>query len=260
MNDPHVETLVYRLEVASNVQYENAQPIDVDYEEFSGRLESNQLICEMKMHYPHIEAARSVVEPSLRAWEVDVALRFGRGELQFVYMEAKVIDRNPSPPGSPLKIQATKAIHFTLSIVSPTIDVMRRQYPHPSRLFRISPDVETLWKRYEMYLDKKEPICSMAYFCLTVVLAKAGGKRKASRMFSIDKRVLDKLGELTSTRGDSLTARKAALGSTPSPLSDKENKWIETVIKQLIRRMGENGPDRQLPIIKMSEQPPLDPQ
>jgi hypothetical protein len=263
MNDPHVETLVYQLKTASNVHYENAQPIDVDYEEYSGRLESNQLICEMKMHYPHIDAARSVVEASLRAWEVDVALRFGRGELEFVYMKAKVIDRNPSPPGSPQKSQISGRGQITASGHA-SIGVVRRQYPHPSMLFRISPDVETLWKRYEMYLDKKEPICSMAYFCLTVIEVKAGGKpearRKASRIFSIDKEVLDKLGELTSIRGDSLTARKAALGSTPSPLSDKENKWIEAVIKQLIHRMGENWSDRKLPVIKMSELPPLDPQ
>ena len=215
MNDPHVETLVYRLKAAPNVHYENALPIDVDYEEFSGRLESNQLICEMKMHYPHIEAARSVVEPCLRAWEVDVALRLGRGELNFVYKDAKVIDRNPSPPGSPQKSHISGGGQITASGHA-TIGVVRRQYPHPSMLFRISPDVETLWKRYEMYLDKKEPICSMAYFCLTVIEAKAKGRLKASLMFSIDKRVLNKLGELTTTRGDSLTARKATRDSTPS--------------------------------------------
>jgi hypothetical protein len=258
MNDPHVEILVYQLDYASNVSYQNAEPIDVDYGEFAGRLENDQLICDMKLHYPTIENARAAVEGYLHSWEIHVALDFGRGEFQFVYKDAKVIDRNPPAPGEDIKIHVSSAIHVTSSVGSPTLHVTRGKYPQPPILFEISPDVDTLWKRYEMYLDKKEPLCSMAYFCLTVIQTKAGSRANAARLFFIDENVLDKLGELTSIRGDLLTARKINPGSTPSPLSDKENKWIEAAIKLLIRRMGEYGFDRILSTIKLSDLPSLD--
>jgi hypothetical protein len=258
MNNPHVEILVYQLDYASNVSYKNAEPIDVDYDEFSGRLENEQLICHMKLHHPTIENARAAVEGHLRSWELHAALDFGRSEFQFVYKDAKVIDRRPPAPGEDINLQVSDAIHATLSVSSPILHVTRGQYPQPPSLFRISPDVETLWKRYEMYLDRREPLCSMAYFCLTVIQTKAGSRANAARVFSINENVLNKLGELTSLRGDLLTARKVSPGSTPSPLSDKENKWIEATVKRLIRRVGEYSSDRVLSIINFSDLPSLD--
>jgi len=238
VRDPHVESLIYKLQTVENVTYDNPSPLEIDYEEFSGRLENGVLTCQMKGHYPSIEAARRVVDPYLRAWEIDAALSLGRGEIRFIYEDGKVVDRNPPLPGEPqvLEISSTGHLHFSGTA---TIHVTRKQYPKPPKTFKVSPDVQTLWHRYEMYLDGKEPLLSMAYFCLTVIEAKAGGRLRASAMFAIEEQVLRKLGELTSVRGDSLTARKAPRNTTVIPLADKERAWIEAVIKQLIRRVGE---------------------
>jgi hypothetical protein len=150
----------------------------------------------------------------------------------------------------------------------PNLRITRKEYPEPPKIFRVSPDVETLWHRYQMYLDGKDQLQAMAYFCLTLLeLIAAGpsaarrgqGKRRieASNMFSIEYDVLNQLGELTSAKGDQLTARKAQ--TTPIPLSEKERIWIEAAIKQIIRRIGEHSSGQTLPKIKMVDLPPLPP-
>lgn len=258
MRDPHVESLIYKLQTAQNVTYDNPSPLEIDYEEFSSRLDNDVLTCQMEVHYPSIEAARRVVDPYLRAWEIDAALNFGRGEIRFIYENGKVVDRNPALPGEPqvLKISSTGHLHFSGTA---TIHVTRKQYPKPPKTFSVSPDVQTLWHRYKMYLDGKEPLLSMAYFCLTVIEARAGGRSRASAIFAIEEEVLRKLGELTSIRGDSLTARKAPRKTTVIPLADKERAWIEAVIKHLIRRVGELASGHTPSKLKMTDLPSLTP-
>lgn len=265
MRDPHVEILRYRLETASNITYDNPLPVDIDHDEFSGRLETGILTCHMKKHYESIDAAHKVVTWYLRAWEMDAALKFGPGEIRFVYEDAQVIDRNPPPPDAPLEIQVSEGF-LTMEGSVVTLRVTRREYPKPPMIFRVSPDVETLWQRYQMYLDGKDRLLSMAYFCLSLLELIAGGspasrsgqskrRRAASNMFSIEYDVLNQLGELTSARGDRLTARKAQ--TTPIPLSEKERQWIEVTIKQVIRRIGEYNCGLTLPTIRMTDLPPL---
>jgi hypothetical protein len=109
-----------------------------------------------------------------------------------------------------------------------------------------------------MYLDRKEPICAMSYFCLTVIERKFGGRSQASHALLIDQKILSKLGELSSVKGDKSTARKAVHGKSEfSPLSDSEQRWIETAVKLLIRRIGEYSQSHELQKIEMRDLPPL---
>lgn len=50
------------------------------------------------------------------------------------------------------------------AVVSAELLVTLHKYPDPPKLFILTPDVETLWHRYEGYLQGKEPLSSMAYF------------------------------------------------------------------------------------------------
>ena len=266
MRDPHVEELRYRVETAANVAYRNPPPIEVDEEEFSGRLEDGIFTCHMKLHYSSVGAAGGVVDQYLRAWEIDADLTLGRGEIRFIYEDTKVIDRNPPPPDAPKVLQVEAVDKIAVSDTGVTLHVTRVKYPDPPRIFRISPDVETLWCRYQSYLDGKEPLLSMAYFCLTVLEIRGGPdpnlkgwerRLAASKMFNIDMAILNKLGALASERGDIANARKAQI--TAIPLSEKERAWIEATIKHLIRRLGEHGSGKMLPLITMADLLPLVP-
>ena len=246
MRDPHVESLRYRLKTSATTTYKNPPPVKSIRDEFKYHLNDGVLTCYMREHYPAVGEARRVVEDFLHSWEIMAALELGRGEMQFQFEDADVIDRNPPPPGSSdfLHMSGSSVSKFTGSAIS-ELCITRSKYPNPPTAFTVTPDVETLWGRYNNYLDRKELLTSMANFCLTLVESKAyrkgkKGKRKfAADLFKIDEPILKMLGNLTAHRGDSMTARKVSEKGDLIPLSGKEIEWIKAAVKILIRRTGE---------------------
>jgi hypothetical protein len=256
MGDPHVESLRYRLETSETITYENPPAVEVIRDEFECRLSDGVLTCGMREHYPTVEEARGVVDGFLRSWEIKTALELGRGEMRFQFEDSHTVDRDPPPPGSPQIIQGSASFRGT-SKLSARAHVTRSKYPGAPTTFAVTPDVETLWQRYENYLDGKEPLLSMAYFCLTVVEKKAGNRRAAAKQYCIEEAILQRLGDLTSNRGDTATARKALKGGRTATLSGKEINWIEGAVKALIRRTGELASAQPVPLITMSDLPEI---
>ena len=258
MRDSHVESLRYRLKTSATTTYENPSTVKFIRDEFECNLNDGVLTCHMREHYPAVGEAQRVVEDFLRSWEVKTALELGRGEMQFQYEDSHVIDRNPPPPGSSefVYVSASGVVKFTGSAKS-ILRITRRKYPDPPTVFTVTPDVETLWQRYNNYLDGKEPLPSMAYFCLTVVQNKAGGRKPAAKLFLIQETILSKLGDLTSNKGDAETARKAPKEGSIPALSEKEKKWIEAVVKILIRRTGELVNIQSSQLITMTDLPKI---
>jgi hypothetical protein len=246
MNDPHVERLRYRLKVnPSQLSFESPPPLFQEYDAFGIRLENGILTVEMKEHHASVESAKEKVEGFIRDWMIYAAFDFDWDLLNFEYENAEVIDRKPSPrvPG-----QITGDGNITLPMLTckgtGTVHPLKlSEYPAPPARFRATPDVETMWFRYQQHLQDKETYQSLGYFCLSLVQWSTGvgkGARcAASRMYNIDRDVLDKLGELTSERGTQREARKLDSGSTLVPLTDVERRWIREALKMLIRRKGE---------------------
>jgi hypothetical protein len=235
MGQPYVESLVYKVESAEDIIYDSPPPIGLNnMGKWEGRLENGILTCRMKTHYASVTEARKEVESYLRAWEIHAALCHGRRSFKFALDNAKTIDL-----GTGDAVVYRKA-SFTAQTVR-KVTARYASYPPPPEAFKLSPDVESLWHRYEGYLDGKEPLSAMAYWCLTMIEANYGqGKRKAAaRTINVDPEVLNILGQLTSTKGDITTARKAPERGKWQPLSGTERTWIEAVVKRLIWRVGE---------------------
>jgi hypothetical protein len=206
----------------------------------------------MKAHFSDPAAAQKVVEPILRAWEVDADLRRNRGELRFKYRTAEVIDQSPLPAGSVNVPVLGNKLLATVGTVS--VQVTSSSYPNPPNYFRLNPDTESIVHRYEGYLDGREPLPAMAYFCLTVLEGNADGRNDAATMYRIDVDVLRKIGELSSERGGLHQGRKA---SAIQELSGAEDTWLQEAIKTLIRRLGDTRDPASLPEISMNDLPNL---
>ena len=174
MRDPHVVSLKYRMELAKDESYNNPPPIEGDHTSFSFCLHDEVLDVKMKVHFATANEARRQVDPFLRAWELHHALQAGRNRIRFVFTNAEVIDRNPRKPGEPQVVELSGAAVVSIS-TSGTLSACLGRYPEPSSDLLVSPDVETMWGRYQMYLDGKEPLLSMAYFCLTVMEGTTAG-------------------------------------------------------------------------------------
>ncbi|HMH48858.1 MAG TPA: hypothetical protein VK548_01400 [Candidatus Acidoferrum sp.] len=238
MKDPHVESLIYRVETEGTLHFQDPPPLDHQTHAFDLRVDDGRLTMTMKDHYASRDEAREAVKSFLEGWEIDWALRNGgRREIKFVYEKANVVDREPRPPGATVINAETWDMPWVGGEAHVVVNVSA--YPVPPSAFRIPPDVETLWNRYEGFMKGKEPLLSMAYFCLTVVETMYGGgsRSRAGTVLQIDPKVLNKLGELTSERGDAATARKVKPGPA-RPLSGAESAWVDETIRAIIRRAG----------------------
>ena len=213
----------------------------------------------MKLHAATFEEARALVDPIVRDWEIEVELARSRGELRFVFEDAEIIDRTPSTSRD-VKGHAMVALtgSYLATMGNLTCHITRRQYPDPPVGFRLTPDAESILLGFRGYQDGREPLLSMAYFCLTVVesTATARDRRKnAAQMFSIEEGVLDKLGDLTANRGDRSDARKAR--SSTQALTGTERAWIESTIKQLVLQLCDPAAGCERKPLTMTSLPPF---
>jgi hypothetical protein len=259
MNDPHVVWLRYRLETTESLGFQDPDPIEGTTDTFDWRLDGGELTLNMKQYFASVEEARETVGGFLRSWELDVGLQQGRESVFFKYIDAEMIDRNPPPPDSQQVIQASVG-SVPIGTGTASIHVTRNDYPPPPAQFAASPDVESLWHRYQGYVEGREPLLAMAHFCLTMLESGFRGNRRlaAAAKYRIHRSVLRKLGELTSQRGDEKTARKG--GRPFAPLTPSEENWTQSTIKVIIRRVGEHdarGTAAELPVITMKDLPSL---
>lgn len=257
MRDPHIVSLTYKIVSPENVQYTDAHTLASSTAQLHLEIKDGLLKIEPKTHFDSVESARKVLDPYLRSWEIFTGVKSGRIGIFFTYLDAVVVDRNPSSDSNPI-MQATDVIAGIPSVDKPILGEKRKSYPEPPEFFEVSADVETLWHRYQMYLDSYEPLLSMAYACLTFCEFVTSKNRKAfAKNFKFSNHILNKLGDLTSNKGDAKTARKFKNPLSRTQLINEERIWIEEAIKLLIRRVGERQHLTLLDEVTMSNLPPL---
>lgn len=255
MNDPHVESLQYRLQTSEGLKFTNPPPLAYDERRFTCRLENDHLTVEMKEHHASVASAREVVGPFLENWEIAEALRRGRREMWFEYVEAaaKIIDRNPpppSPPGAPQKI-CPASIESVLAVGVPTLVRGERTYPRPPAGFVASQAVKTLFADYQEYTEGGRDLATMAYACYTYVTENlADGEPDAAKKFNVSGKVLDELSRLAGGKG-----RRKYLAQ--EPYTPQEEEWVAAAVRILILRVGEHAAGREMKPITLADLPKL---
>ena len=148
-------------------------------------------------------------------------------------------------------------VEVSLSRPSGTVGALC--YPHPPASdLRITADVESMFTRYMGYLQDREPLAGMAYFCLTVLeypfRGTDGGKTKgAAREYQVSKKVLNTIRRLSSERGGS-QARKAE--GKDRELTDQEHRFLKEATVTIIERAAHKN-HSTLPKITKSDLPQL---
>ncbi len=264
MNDPHVKALIYRINHGDTIDYSKAERLERDEPEFRLTVEDRNARFEFKEHFGTEERAREAIGHYIRNWEFDATLKFGRPDsFRLEFVKAEIIDRNPLPGSvrvaGKLEIRGFGSSKLTLSV---------SEYPAPPTDIALSPEAETMYHRYMVYRQRREPLTGMAYFCLSMLEDPPAGssrerkingnKRKvAAKKYRIDANVLNKIGELSSERGG-VDARKRE--GTDLPLSSAERNFLDRAVKAIIRRVAEweHAPSNNLPELSWSDLPPLD--
>lgn len=241
-------------------EFRGAQPIESDEAAFRVRLEEATLRVEMKEHHSTAQSAQDVVDPYLRAWEIDFALKRGRREMWFEFEGPELVDRSPPAPGDPIEMGGA-GVSSTTGSVTGTISACA--YPMPPDRFRASDEVRALMLHFEAFVAGAERLVDAAYFTLTMLERRAGrssARVKAAERFGIDYAVLKTVGRLTSHEvGDLRTARKVSPKSSLRPHTPAELAWLEASLRMMIRRLGEHDfdPLAVLPTITMADLPVL---
>ena len=253
MNDPRVVALTYSIEHGSSVDYSNASPICHEEESFKIRVEDKQVRFKLKEHYATVKAAREAVEPYIRSWELDAGLSRQPGNFKLTFDRPEIIDRNPTP--GIVSVGAYFRSGTSSLSVSATVT---RSYPQPPTGITLEsedPDVQTMYARYEGYCQRREPLASMAYFCLTMLEIRCRGRQNAANTYGIDKKVLNRVGDLTANKGGKTAARKAH--GIADDLTSQESRFLEEAVKSIVRRMAEvaHDPQKHYPRISLSDLP-----
>jgi hypothetical protein len=253
MKDPHIDSLCYKLVLGEGVDFLKAPPIEEETKDFIFYLSEKEVIFKMKTHFAKESDARKIADEFLNTYLIVWGLEYNYN-VKFLFKSSNIIDRQPSV-NNVLKVCINTAVNIECKC---DIRVSHAKFPKPIKSFIISPDVHTIYSRFNAAMHGKETLLSMAYMCFTIVVTSAGSRDAAAKKYNIDKQVLNKWGEIASTKGSGREARKLTKQGY-LPLEPKEKEWIIGLIKKVIIRLGNYAynPNQSFPKISFSDLPLL---
>lgn len=268
MNDPHVVALIYDIDHGISVSYDEAKPLVVERPEFRLEVKDNKARFYMKNHYETEADAREAIEEYIRKWEFEACLQGGPDYFSLRFQRAMIEDRDPPPPTPGFVVLRSEPIIASGSVSVAQL-VVASGYPPPPSDVALTPDVQTLYDRYMGHRRGHEPLTGTAYFCLSYLeflaikeikrqntrKTKIKGRDAAAEYFQISRKVLDRIGALSTGRGGRLEARKPE--GVNRDLTSEERRYLEEAVKEMIRRVAQraHSPKVQLRQITLSDLP-----
>ena len=231
MVDPHVVALTYRIEHSSSVAYRNPPPLAREERQFRLEVKEGTVRFEFKEHFPTERQARDAVAQYIESWQMSADLEGGPGSFRLAFQDAKVVDRQPPPGDIGLSMTARSGKPYA----SFRMRAVSRRYPEPPAHCNFQhPDVKAMYVRYIGHRQGEEPLASMAYFCLTVLehsVQPPKRREKTARRWRIEETVLDRVAELSSTRGGTAARKAEGIGT---PLTSEEGRFLREAIRRII--------------------------
>ena len=257
MRDPHVEALFYKITSHEGISYDN--PNSLSFSNLLGDFELSTdgvLTIRPMEHFPSETIARNAFDPFLRSWEIEDDLTTNIGSTRFNFDHSEIVDRNPPQPGENVSILVSGVSAICGSgALSISPHVTRKKYPDPPYDFEATNSVSLAYRRWIRFKEGKEPLQAMAYFVLTVLEDEANGRKNAALMFKISLSILNKIGELTSEKGDDYSARKAK--AIQENLTPNEKQWLEKATRMIIYQIGKHASAKPYNQLTMSDLPQL---
>jgi hypothetical protein len=253
-DDLRVESLSYALDTPPDQSFaEDAAPVTLETGDFEARLAAGTLTVTMKADTASEAEARDLVEPYLKAWELDVDLRYGRPLLRFRFTGSQIVNR--AAPAGTHDFRISSAVEMSDALA---LRVTRAAYPQPpATALVVTPEVEILRDRWDRYARGGDRLLGMAYYCLTLVeIAYGDGNRAvAANALRISRNVLSTLGRITGRAG---VTHGRKFSPTDQSLTPEEDAWVKAAVAAIIRRAAEvaavDDPE-SLPILNLDDLP-----
>lgn len=235
MNDPHVVHLEYSIEHGQDIDWSKAETAVFEEGDFTIEINDQRVFFKFKKHYASEDAARADVEPYIQNWEFEVGLKQGPDAFALRFVKSDIVDQNPPDGVKPIRIfAATGRPKATINIV-----VRPNRYPDPPPLDKIkrTPDIDSMYHRYLGYRAGREPLPSMAYFCLDMLKYMAKRDEMApEKKFCISRNVLEKVSKLSSWAGGEVARKSEGL---QRPFDPGDEEFLRTTVQKMIFRTAE---------------------
>jgi len=239
MNDPHVVHLEYRIVCdPKRINWSSAAPAVFEADDFTVAVKDQRAVFRFRpqIHYGSEDEAKAAVESYRRNWEFMAGLVRGPDAFTLRFVQSRIVDRAPTPSNLPvLEVSGALVVDITGTV---NLTLCPARYPEPPTPGTITrtPDIDSMHHRYLGWRAGKEPLPSMAYFCLTVLESMAEGRRAAAKKFGISSKVLEKVGTLSSGAGGTLARKGEGL---KQPYTPDDEKFLAVAIQHMILRAAE---------------------
>jgi len=261
MCNTRVQELTYTIGSGPEISYRNPES-----QSFSNHLGSFEIVDTLLRIKPTEDfsnemEARKAIDPYLLAWEIEADITSNIGAIRFSFKESQVIEIEPCHGlEQSIRVNSWESVKVSDGI---SVQMRHHKYPQPPREFRATPEVSHAYRRWKRYREGKEQLQAMAYFVLTLVESTSmeATTRKlrnaTANKLNIDLEVLDKIGALSSEKGDSSTARKVRPNKEFEDLSPTEQEWLEKAVLRIIRQLGQRAAAAPLNRLSMNDLPTL---
>jgi len=238
MNDPHVVHLEYRIACKDFINWSAAEAATFQNDDFTVEIKDQRVVFRFKTHYGSEEEAKSAIESYRKNWEFTAGISRGPDAFTLRFVRSEIVDRNPSEGVRSARLSFASGTGRITA--NPTVCPARYPEPPVAGTMKRTPDIDSMYHRYLGCRAGKEPLPSMAYFCLTVLESMAGGRRAAAEKFGISSKVLKEVGKLSSGAGGALARKDEGRGQ---PYTPDDEKFLVTAIQRMILRAAEVAQD-----------------
>lgn len=212
------------------------------------KLDKEHLKIELKNNINSITEAKEILEPILRSWrlEADITNHPACG-FDFKFYKAQILN-----PKKDINHHFEEKLRYSKNTNDDLVIGVRVYPPYPSTLF--TKEMEIAWERYrKASIGVGESIESAVYFIVTLLKKSLNkGFKETAKLLSIDFKILTKLGEFSSTRGDAKTYRKY-FGEDALKLSNLEKWWIDQAVRNCLFNLGKYNAGKNNEFLKMDD-------
>jgi hypothetical protein len=131
MRDPHVEALYYEIGTGEGVSFGAPPPLNLTNRLGTFELSNGKLTIRPAEHYSSGGEARSVLEPFLRAWELDSDLTRNIGAIRFKFLSVHKVDRYPRDTSAGAVSVVAEAADVVVASDAPSVHITQGTYPAP---------------------------------------------------------------------------------------------------------------------------------
>ncbi len=241
MNDPHVVHLEYRIANKDHIDWSAAKAVVFKGDNFTVEVKDRRVLFRFRTHYGSEDAAKAAIDSYRRNWELAAGLARGPDAFTLRFVRSEIIDRNPAP-SDPHTLTVSGTIVGDISF-DPNLVLRPARYPEPPapNMMKRTPDIDSMYHRYLGYRAGREPLPSMAYFCLDMLkgMASQDGET-AARVFGISSKFLKEMGRVSSTMGGKMARKRKGL---KQPYGPDDMKFLDAAIQRMILRATEVARD-----------------